>query len=126
MSTKNTMQKQVVLNVVTNMRFHPSAEEVYEKVSENFPTISLATVYRNLNALSDEGKIQKIYIANHPDRFDFNLSKHTHCVCSVCSRVFDFPFSPEFPPEAFENEEFRAKDFYFVINGVCKKCSSEI
>lgn len=122
MTTKNTIQKQVVLNAVINMKNHPTAGEVYEKVSEDFPSISLATVYRNLNALASEGKIQKIFVADLPDRFDFTLEKHTHCACSVCGAVFDFPFNPEVPKEVFENKDFIAKDFYFVINGVCKSC----
>lgn len=125
MTTKNTIQKQVVLNAVLSLKTHPSAEEVYSFISKDFPTISLATVYRNLNALSGEGKIQKIVIANSPDRFDHKLGKHSHCRCSSCGRVYDFPFVPEISPKSFEVDFFRAMDYYLVIDGVCAQCESQ-
>ena len=126
MSTKNTLQKQLVASAVVSLKNHPSAEEVHAYISKDYPSISLATVYRNLNSLSSEGALQKIFIANSSDRFDHTLEKHTHCRCSVCDRVYDFPFTPNIMPESLSDNNFKVTDYYFVIDGVCKNCTPQI
>lgn len=68
---------------------HPTADEIYIKVREQFPNVSLGTVYRNLNLLSECGEIQKLTFPEGPDRFDCNVMPHYHFVCRSCGRVFD-------------------------------------
>lgn len=68
---------------------HPTADEIYIKVREQFPNVSLGTVYRNLNLLSECGEIRKLTFPEGPDHFDNNTTPHYHFVCRHCGRVFD-------------------------------------
>lgn len=67
---------------------HPTAEAVYMEVSKEIPTISLSTVYRNLNTMADEGEILKFEVGNEA-HFDADISFHHHVYCKICKCVFD-------------------------------------
>lgn len=74
---------------------HPTADMVYMKVKQQFPSISLGTVYRNLNLLADMGEIRKLSTPDGGDRFDANLTPHYHVVCSSCGKVYDIMLPEE-------------------------------
>jgi len=120
----NTRQRQAILDVLRNTDIHPTAEEVYEMVRKRLPRISLGTVYRNLEALSDHGLIQKLEIAGTQKRFDGRMDKHYHIRCVVCGRVADLPYQQIDVGE----ERFReATDFEIIGHrlefwGICPQC----
>ena len=60
MEKRNTIQKQLVLDAVFRLANHPTAEEVYAEVARSHPTVSKATVYRNLGSLSEDGLLRHI------------------------------------------------------------------
>ena len=65
-----TKQRQLILDAVMASDAHPTADELFQQIRGELPTISLATVYRNLNLLSEDGVIRKIEMPGMPDRFD--------------------------------------------------------
>lgn len=85
---RNTKQKQVVLNAVLNSFDHPTAETVLNRCKAEMPSVNLATVYRNLHALTLENKIKRIAISGG-DRFDKTLTEHAHFKCQKCQSVID-------------------------------------
>lgn len=70
---------------------HPTADEIYMAIRERYPNISLATVYRNLNLLTETGELRKMSYLSGPDHFDYDTSAHPHFVCRDCGRVYDMP-----------------------------------
>ena len=68
---------------------HPTADTVYLHIKEEFPNISLGTVYRNLNLLADIGEALRIPTPDGGDRFDGRCEPHYHVVCTNCGNVFD-------------------------------------
>lgn len=82
-----THQREVILQELKKCKTHPSADELYERVKKKLPRISLATVYRNLEILSETGAINKIEISGRQKRFDWELDKHNHIYCVQCHRV---------------------------------------
>ena len=86
---KHSKQRDCIQAFLMTRCDHPTAETVYLNIREEFPKISLATVYRNLSLLADIGEIQKISTANGPDRFDGNPKPHNHFVCRHCGNVID-------------------------------------
>ncbi|MDD3303834.1 MAG: transcriptional repressor [Clostridia bacterium] len=82
-------QREQILEYVKSVKTHPTAETVYQKVREDNSNISLGTVYRNLDRLSRDGYLLRIKMANDKDRFDGDVSKHYHAVCTHCNQVFD-------------------------------------
>ena len=82
-------QKKLVLDIVYNSHKHPTAEEVFFEARLAMPNIALGTVYRNLNALVDEGFLRRITLAGTPDRFDKANCDHDHLVCQKCGKLKD-------------------------------------
>ena len=67
---KFSRQRESIKNNLMGRTDHPTAETVYSDIRQEYPNISLGTVYRNLSLLADLGEIQKISTENGPDRFD--------------------------------------------------------
>ena len=88
-----TRQRAVILKELKKLRTHPSADEIYEIVRKDIPRISLGTVYRNLEILSDLGKIQKLELGGSVKRFDGNTENHYHIRCIQCNKIVDAPAS---------------------------------
>ena len=75
---KYSRQRELIYKTVMENPIHPSADTVYALVRKEQPTISLGTVYRNLNLLVREGMLQKISFPNVSDHFDGRLEEHCH------------------------------------------------
>ncbi len=88
-TTRSTHQREVILNKLRMVKNHPSAEELYKAVKKSLPTISLATVYRNLDWLSENGFIRKIEVGGRQKRFDAITETHYHIRCLNCDRIED-------------------------------------
>ena len=92
--TRMTNQRQVILEELGKVTTHPTADELYEMVRKRLPKISLGTVYRNLEILSERGMIQKIEVGGSQKRFDANTENHYHVRCVECGSVDDVPLRP--------------------------------
>ena len=88
---RNTRQRQVILEELRKLRSHPTAVGLYEIVRRHIPSISLGTVYRNLELLASMGEIQKLEWMGSKARFDGNVDRHDHVRCTCCGRVEDVP-----------------------------------
>lgn len=90
---KYSRQRESIKNFLATRYDHPTAETVYTNIREEFPNISLGTVYRNLALLSEIGEIQKLATGIGPDRFDGNPAPHYHFTCNRCGQVLDLDVS---------------------------------
>ena len=90
---KYSKQRESIKNFLVTRYDHPTAETVYMNIKEEFPNISLGTVYRNLNLLAEIGEIQKLSPGIGPDRFDGNPAPHYHFICRHCGCVMDLTVS---------------------------------
>ncbi len=86
-----TNQRKVIMEVLKDVKTHPTADQVYEMVRKRLPKISLGTVYRNLETLSDLNMIQKIEVGGTQKRFDGEVENHYHVRCRICGKVEDLP-----------------------------------
>jgi Fur family ferric uptake transcriptional regulator len=86
-----TRQRKVILEELRKVDTHPTADEIYEMVRKRLPRISLGTIYRNLEILSENGKIQKLERGCTLKRFDGIADNHYHLRCIHCDRVVDAP-----------------------------------
>lgn len=84
-----TPQRAVLLTVLGRSPGHPSADELYRRVRRGLPSVSPATVYRNLQALVRAGIIATLERAGSALRYDPNPDEHHHFVCERCGRVSD-------------------------------------
>ena len=86
---KATYQQRVIYEAVSELGNHPKAEHVYEHVMLKHPTISRATVFRNLNQLAEANKLLNIGKIDGVTRYDHNLHSHYHFECKICKQVSD-------------------------------------
>ena len=89
-----TRQRRVILEELCRINDHPSADELHQRLRRRLDRISLATVYRNLELLSNQGLISKLEQSGSQKRFDGDTEPHYHFRCLECDRVEDVPGWP--------------------------------
>ena len=121
---KFSKQREMILNQVKMFPVHPTADQVYTALKAENPNLSLGTVYRNLNLLSEMGELLKIRIADGSDRFDGRTDSHYHMVCDKCSRVFDVELSELDGLNDTVSQKYghRLTMVTLNLNGICCEC----
>ncbi len=122
-----TSQRQVILEEIRKVHSHPTADQVYEEVRKRLPRISLGTVYRNLDILSECGLIQRIAPVSNQMRFDGDTTNHYHVRCIHCGKVEDAPIEPV---EGFEHSLGHLNDYSIIGHnlefiGRCPRCKGK-
>ena len=121
-----TRQRRVILEELRKVSTHPTADEVYEMVRRRVPRISLGTVYRNLEILSEQGMIQKIQVAGTQKRFNGNAKNHYHVRCVGCGRVEDVAVDPvELEDSVRKVSDYEIIGHRLEFIGLCPKCREE-
>lgn len=127
MERRNTIQKALILRAVCDLKRHLTADEVYEFVKKDHPSIGKGTVYRNLAILTEEGAIRKVEVPDGSDRFDFTLKNHYHVRCVKCGEVFDVDMDeiPDLQKKIHDTHgmEFLTYDIFF--KGICPECRAQ-
>lgn len=117
-------QREIILNTLKENVVHPTAEYLYAKVKEKDPKISLATLYRNLNQLTENGIIKKIDGLENSSHYDHNTHNHYHFICKKCNRVYDIKseVAPDLINKTEELTDFLIENHDIVFSGICKDC----
>ena len=107
-----------------NRKDHPTADTVYMHVRQQYPNISLGTVYRNLTLLSDLGEITRLSVGDGVDHFDADTTSHQHIVCSCCGCVQDIylPDTDKFLAYADTFYDGTLTSQTINFRGICKDC----
>jgi len=123
-----TKQRQVILDELQKLTSHPTADEMYQLLRKRLPKISLGTVYRNLEIMSENGLIQKLDVGGTQKRFDGNAETHYHVRCARCNRVDNINIMPdrrvEEMAQAHTDYEILRHRMEFI--GYCPACQSQI
>ena len=119
-----TRQRRVILEELRKVNTHPSADEVYEMVRKRLPRISLGTVYRNLEVLSETGDIKKLEPGCSLKRFDGNPAEHFHIRCIRCDRIADVPVASDFEIDLADMTpaEYEILGHRLEFFGLCPYC----
>jgi len=122
-----TRQREVILEELRKLRTHPTAAGLYDVVRRRLPKVSLATVYRNLERLSELGYVRKLDLGGSEARFDGNLERHDHVRCVCCGRVDDLPGPPlELGRDAHDDwGGYEMVDYRLEFLGVCPACRQQ-
>ena len=125
-TAKHFRKRDAILSCLRSTESHPSADWVYERVKQDIPDISLATVYRNLSLFKEQGLIQSLGTVQGVERFDGNTAPHVHYICTGCGRVVDLPglSVPEEMNHAAELESGgRVAACQLTFTGTCGTCA---
>lgn len=106
---------------------HPTAEMIYQKVKEQYPTMSFATVYKSVEIFSKLGVIQVLNTGEDSFRYDAKTSEHPHIKCTKCGRVNDVSHLDARAMESLvENETgFKVNGHQFYFYGICPDCQKK-
>ena len=127
--TLNT-NAQAVLNVVKGAPNHPTASDVYEAVRKTRPRMGLASVYRILHMLVEQGWIKEIRHNDETRRYDARTDRHDHAVCTTCGALIDVPVGVSIPQDLLEAAAKAAgivfSSYELRLYGICSACSQNV
>jgi len=116
----------MILDAVKKLDIHATAEQVYDRVVMRHPSISKATVYRNLSQMAESGELINIgnfYGATH---YDHNSHKHYHFVCDNCKRIFDVSdYIPDLCGRIANMDGHEIRGHNLNFNGLCRGCKTK-
>ena len=106
------------------MGSHPAAGEIYRALREDYPTMSLATVYKALEALCAAGLVRRLQVGEEAVRYDADIRSHSHVYCCACGRVEDFSLASEaqLMREAGALTGYEIQFQQICFHGLCPDC----
>lgn len=119
-----THQRQKIYEALVSRPGHYSPEEIYDQVKQDLPSISLATVYKNLKTFVQAGMLHEVS-PHHGWRIDANPDPHHHLVCTRCRSITDLNIERLDVPKLRGRlpAGFRVEKFSVEIRGICKACA---
>lgn len=124
MNHKQSKQRTRLLEMLRGHYGHLSAEQAYAKMKEEDRSISLATVYRNLNLLAEQNSINKIDHPTFGSMYDGRDYPHYHLHCELCDGLFDIPdiYLDAIDERVAQTMHARIHSHHMVFEGVCEEC----
>ncbi|ARU63389.1 hypothetical protein CBW65_22145 [Tumebacillus avium] len=121
-----TPQRQMILRYLKETHEHPTAEQIYHQVCQEFSGISMATVYNTLHRLKELGVIRELSYGDMSSRYDGNDSEHAHLVCEGCGKVSDVPCPPKSSLEMPELAAlgYAVGSYRLEFYGICPSCQA--
>jgi Fur family peroxide stress response transcriptional regulator len=119
-----TPQRIAIYEALVKSEEHPTPEMLFKKVKRSMPSLSLATIYKSLDALENLGLVQAVEIDSDSRRYDANMSRHHHLVCTKCRDVIDFyddrldRVKPSHTTHGFISQSITVK-----VLGLCAACA---
>ena len=124
---KVTPQLLAVYAALAATKEHPTAETLYKELRPNYPTMSLATVYKSLDAFCEIGIVRELNVGEEAFRYDADISPHPHVRCIACDKVADVPITslPALDKNVASVTGYRvvAQQMYFF--GYCPECQKK-
>lgn len=126
---KYSKQRQLVYESLKTRKDHPTVEMIYQDLKKENPSIGIATVYRNVSELCEDGKVKRIKTKDASDRYDGNDMKHIHMECNNCHEIFDIKLD-DTEDKNLDNEfnkmlksiDAQLLDHEIWLTGLCAKC----
>jgi Fur family peroxide stress response transcriptional regulator len=124
---KATPQRIAICRFALRSRDHPTAQRIYEEVKKVHPTVSLATVYKTLQILTEHGLIQELDLPESQARFDSNVEPHINLICLRCGSIQDLDdlTAREMVTRITAKTEFTRTGQRLDIYGTCKTCQNK-
>ncbi|MDR0932569.1 MAG: transcriptional repressor [Victivallales bacterium] len=122
-----TAQREAILQELRSSDSHPTANELYTVLRIKLPSISLGTVYRNLEQMAQVGMVREIETAGKQKRFDGVVDGHHHIRCPICDALKDAPSAlfGKIDREVYEIMcAMECDSFNLEFSGQCRKCKN--
>jgi len=119
-----TPQRVAIYEELIKSKNHPDSDDIFKRVRNIFPDISIDTVYRTLSKFAEIGVIHVVEGYGEAKRYDPDTNKHHHFRCQKCNKIVDFhdrSYDNVKVPKAFQ-KNFRVVNVKVILEGVCDKC----
>ena len=125
--TRLTKQRKLILSVIRSACYHPTAEQIFKLVKKKLPKISVGTVYRNLDVLTEQKLVKRIDIPGEPVRFDADQKNKAYFVCKNKGAIYDLTIDPKKVRKLISECECieEINDFHILLFGTSKECPDE-
>lgn len=122
---KVTPQRLEILKYLDENQTHPTVDIIYKDLKEKNPSLSLTTVYNNLETLKNNKIILELSISRSESRYDFKTDSHHHSFCKRCGRIKDISVACPFLDNMLthNNTGFQVEEVHGYFKGVCGKCA---
>ena len=123
-----TPQRLAILKVLASSDGHPSVEQIYERVKTDFPTTSLATVYKNVALMKSLGEVIELGFSDDCNRYDGNKPyPHPHLICTNCRKIIDPDLSmlQDMTRELVQETGFDIISHRVDFFGICPRCQGK-
>ncbi|MGI6605605.1 MAG: Fur family transcriptional regulator [Peptococcia bacterium] len=118
---KPSVHRIMVYEYLMTQQNHPTVEQIFLHLRQDFPTISKATIYNTLNLFVEVGLVRDIAIEDKENRYDANVQNHGHFKCEACGKVYDFKVEIDsLPVNGLVAFQIKNKDVFF--KGLCPDC----
>ncbi len=105
---------------------HMNIDELYRNLLSKFPSISLATIYKNINSMVEKLFLSEVKIPETKSVYELTKTEHAHMVCSSCGSICDIMLDvSSIVQEASTLTDFRIDSTSIVLNGICGKCCNK-
>ena len=123
-----THQRRVIYRILAETAQHPTPEETFQQVRREIPSISLATIYKNIKVFLDSGLLIEIGTPGQTMRLDASLDAHHHLICSNCRMIFDIPAETVGPLQLAKPlpKYFRMESYTVNFAGHCAQCAPQV
>lgn len=118
---KASFQRIKIYDFLSKNFIHPTADQVYDALKDQLPTLSKSTVYSTLKTFLNHNLIREITIEENEIRYDFNIEDHGHFKCDNCGEIFDFDININ-NLYSHDLNGFKIEDKNVYFKGICKKC----
>lgn len=119
---KATPQRLAILEEI-EYHGHISIDKLYEKIKERFRSISLATIYKNINAMTQSFLLFEVKLPSEKSVYEISKEQHSHLLCKECGVVTDIDLQiNSFEEQIQEQYHFTIKQTDVVFSGTCQKC----
>ena len=116
-------KREAIINCLNMTDTHPTAEWIYNHVHEEYPSMSFATVYRNLKQMKEEGIINSVGVVDNHERFDGFLKQHSHFICEKCHKVIDLKENLASVTEGLDSlKNYQINNASVCFYGICDEC----
>lgn len=124
---RNTIQLDIISSVVRRMNHHATADEIYQEVAKEYPSIGKSTVYRNLQKICDQGNLVRREFPGSPEVFDTICTNHYHIRCTNCQKIFDvdMDYIPDLADSIKDSHGFHITGHDIIFSGICPECEKK-
>lgn len=123
-----TPQRHAILTYLVESKSHPTADEIYRALEDQFPSMSVATVYNNLKVFVETGLVREMTYGDASSRYDADMHEHYHAICVSCGKIADFEHDPVLSVEeaAVRATGYQIQGHRLEVYGVCPDCTKTV